>query len=286
MAYNSSHTGAQIDDAVGKVIEKSGIWDNKQDKIKGKKGQSVGFDENGHAVAQDAPTKGMTEAEADAKYLPLAGGEMTGPITLGDNTKLVVCSNYSGGANTVNMTDELFAIRNTAGPSSAESNAQVLVQTRNRVFKGGNPYEGVGYLGLMVKVIEKGFRGTGVTNAETLSFDLNGGLTTHVVDPSDERMPTPKSYVDKLKAKAHKVTLTVAGWNSSTKQQTVSVADVVADETAQQIIPMPAAASMSAYNGAGIQCTAQAAGKLTFTADTVPTADIQVFVTITPVQFS
>lgn len=34
MAYNSSHTGAQIDDAVGKVIEKSGTWDNKQDKIK------------------------------------------------------------------------------------------------------------------------------------------------------------------------------------------------------------------------------------------------------------
>ena len=47
-----------------------------------------------------------------------------------------------------------------------------------------------------------------------------------------------------LKTKAHKVTLTVAGWNSSTKQQTVAVADVVADETAQLILPMPAAASM------------------------------------------
>lgn len=89
-----------------------------------------------------------------------------------------------------------------------------------------------------------------------------------------------------LKTKAHKVTLTVAGWNSSTKQQTVSVADVVADETAQQIIPMPAAASMSAYNDAGIRCTAQAAGKLTFTADTVPTVAIAVYVTITPVSFS
>lgn len=86
--------------------------------------------------------------------------------------------------------------------------------------------------------------------------------------------------------KAHKVTLTVAGWNSSTKQQTVSVADVVADETAQQIIPMPAAASMATYNDAGIQCTAQAAGELTFTADTVPTASIDVYVTVTPVAFS
>ena len=86
--------------------------------------------------------------------------------------------------------------------------------------------------------------------------------------------------------KAHKVTLTVAGWNSSTKQQVVAVADVVADETAQQIIPMPAAASMGAYNDAGIQCTAQAAGKLTFTADTVPTVAVAVYVTITPVSFS
>lgn len=89
-----------------------------------------------------------------------------------------------------------------------------------------------------------------------------------------------------LKTKAHKVSLTVAGWDSSTKQQTVSVADVVADETAQLILPMPAAASMTAYNDAGIQCTAQAAGKLTFTADTVPTVAIDMYVTITPVSFS
>ncbi|RGC55195.1 hypothetical protein DXA94_11225 [Agathobaculum butyriciproducens] len=89
-----------------------------------------------------------------------------------------------------------------------------------------------------------------------------------------------------LKTKAHKVSLTVAGWDSSTKQQTVSVGDVVADETAQLILPMPAAACMPAYNDAGIQCTAQAAGKLTFTADTVPTASIDVYVTVTPVAFS
>lgn len=89
-----------------------------------------------------------------------------------------------------------------------------------------------------------------------------------------------------LKTKAHKVSLTVAGWDSSTKQQTVSVGDVVADETAQLILPMPAAASMTAYNDAGIQCTAQAAGKLTFQCETVPTASIDVYVTVTPVAFS
>lgn len=58
MAYNSSHTGAQIDDAVGKVIEKSGTWDNKQDKIKGKKGQYAGFTEDNVLGAVNAPSSG------------------------------------------------------------------------------------------------------------------------------------------------------------------------------------------------------------------------------------
>ena len=85
---------------------------------------------------------------------------------------------------------------------------------------------------------------------------------------------------------AHKVTLSTSGWNSSTKQQTVNCADVAVDETAQLILPMPAAASLSAYNDAGILCTGQGAGTLTFQCETVPTAAIDVYVTITPVNFS
>lgn len=129
-------------------------------------------------------------------YLPLSGGEMTGPITLGANSTLVKRTNTMGGTNAVSMTDFLFTARNTAGPNDASDNAQVLIQTRNKVSSGDNPYEGVDMLGLKVEVREKGFREAGITNTEQLTFDLNGGLTTHVVDPSDERMPTPKSYVD------------------------------------------------------------------------------------------
>ena len=58
MAYNSSHTGAQIDEAVGKVMEKSGTWDNKQDKIKGKKGQYAGFTADNVLGAVNAPSSG------------------------------------------------------------------------------------------------------------------------------------------------------------------------------------------------------------------------------------
>lgn len=77
---------------------------------------------------------------------------------------------------------------------------------------------------------------------------------------------------------AYKVTLTAAGWSSTDKTQTVNVTGVLADETKQLILPMPAVASMSAYTEAGIMCTGQATDKLTFTADTVPTVAIEVWV--------
>lgn len=54
MAYNSSHTGAQIDSAVGAVIEKEKTWDGKQDALTGTSGQVVGFDADGKPVAEDA----------------------------------------------------------------------------------------------------------------------------------------------------------------------------------------------------------------------------------------
>ena len=97
--------------------------------------------------------------------------------------------------------------------------------------------------------------------------------------PTSNSMATPKSYVDQYAPHATLVTLTVAGWNSTSKTQTVTVSGILADESEQLIIPMPATASMTAYNEAGIQCTGQAANSLTFTAETVPTAAISVYVT-------
>lgn len=118
---------------------------------------------------------------------------------------------------------------------------------------------------------------------------LTGALTLKG-EPTADLHASTKKYVDdsatKIKPKAHKVTLTVAGWDSTAKTQTVSVTGVLADETKQLILPTPTSASMSAYTEAGIMCTGQAAGKLTFTADTVPTAAIDVYVTVTPVAFS
>lgn len=53
---------------------------DKQDKLRGAAGQVVGFDESGNAVAQQAPAGGMTQAEADRRYLAVAGGIVTGQV--------------------------------------------------------------------------------------------------------------------------------------------------------------------------------------------------------------
>ena len=82
------------------------------------------------------------------------------------------------------------------------------------------------------------------------------------------------------------VTLSASGWNSSSKTHMVTVSGVLADETKQLITPTPAASSQAAYYNAGIRCTGQSENELTFTAKTIPTADLTVYVTIQGVSVS
>lgn len=77
--------------------------------------------------------------------------------------------------------------------------------------------------------------------------------------------------VDGLKPKRVSVTLPASGWNSSAKTQTVSVSGVTA---AANCIITAAPDSYMAYAKAGVRCTAQGAGTLTFACETVPTADV------------
>ncbi len=214
-------------------------------------------------------TSENAHADKFAKYLPLAGGKMTGAIMGGDEEGFLLKTwdntlngkRYVRGFGRFDASPAMQAFQFEEGGIKNGSQCSVTIDGISFVSMAGD-------------------------TRNTLDITPAGTRIPKVADPTTDTMPTPKSYVDKLKTKAHKVSLTVAGWDSSTKQQTVSVGDVVADETAQLILPMPAAASMTAYNDAGIQCTAQAAGKLTFTADTVPTASIDVYVTVTPVAFS
>ena len=81
---------------------------------------------------------------------------------------------------------------------------------------------------------------------------------------------------ESTKPKSVSITLPASGWSDST--QTVTVSGVLADETAQLIQPMPAMASQSAYYGAGVLCSSQAANSLTFTCQNVPTENLTVYV--------
>ena len=89
-----------------------------------------------------------------------------------------------------------------------------------------------------------------------------------------------------LRPTTRKVTLTASGWNSSTKQQTVTCSGVLSDATKQLLIPTPVnTAAGNPYDEASIQMVAQGANSVTFYADTVPTVIIGVYVTIYPINY-
>ena len=71
------------------------------------------------------------------------------------------------------------------------------------------------------------------------------------------------------------VTLTVAGWSDNS--QTVTASGVTANNA---VVVSPAPDSYVSYGEFGVYCSAQAAGTLTFTCDSVPTTDITVNVII------
>ena len=77
--------------------------------------------------------------------------------------------------------------------------------------------------------------------------------------------------VDGLKSKGVSVTLPASGWNANTKTQTVSVSGVTATVN---LIITAAPDSYIADAKAGVRCTAQGAGTLTFACETVPTSDV------------
>ena len=105
--------------------------------------------------------------------------------------------------------------------------------------------------------------------------DGSGGLAAATADVDYAMVPTTR-----------KVTLSASGWNSSTKQQTVTCSGVLSDATKQLLIPSPAnPAAGNPYDEASIQMVAQGANSVTFYADTVPMESIDVYVTIYPINY-
>ena len=184
----------------------------------------------------DKPSGGISQSEADARYLQLSGGTMTGPIgfpngsfikeepgVMGFNT-----AKFGAGSSSVDVTDGSVYIR--AG--------QV------------NYYFGGTY------------------------FDVDNKRIAGVASPLIDTDATPKSYVDALKPTRLTLTLSSSGWRGNS--QTIAVTGVITDTSAQDIdISCADKASADAWAAGGVWCSNPTqANRLTFTCTTPPTANI------------
>ncbi len=114
------------------------------------------------------------------------------------------------------------------------------------------------------------------STTKPIKGDGSGGLAAAVAE-SDYASPVFM----------RKVTLTAAGWDSSTKQQTVACTGIFADNTKQRIFCSAVDESYeSAWNTCFVQCAGHAADSLTFQCDEIPTVDVEVFVSTQPVSFA
>ena len=139
----------------------------------------------------------------------------------------------------------------------------------------------VGYSGAVVR------SSNGSVTLDGTQVDVSSKRIVNVATPTSNTDAANKAYVDSLKPKATKITLTVAGWDSTAKTQSVTVTGVSADATKQEIRVMPINAAIdSAYISNGVQCVAQAANSLTFGCDKIPTEAIDVYVVMQDVNYS
>lgn len=169
---------------------------------------------------------------------------------------------------------------------SVADTAQTGLNTH--IANKSNPH---GVTAAQVGADAKGAADTALTNAKKYTDqkiaaiptpDVSGQIETHntAENAHADKFAAVNAAIGNLTPSACKVTLTASGWDSTAKTQSATVSGVLEDESKQLIMPMPAGTSMSAYNEAGIQMTAQAANTVTFTADTVPSADIEVWVVV------
>lgn len=210
----------------------------------GTAGQLLGFTADNTVGAVDSPESGLTQEQADERYLQLSGGTIE-----------------------VDALSTALTLKNT----KSTGNVSDVNRSPYLNFETGNG-----------KVVNE-YIDFGSGRAEVAFYDLENDdfvAITGLLDPVDSADAANKSYVDSKAPTSVTITLSSSSWSSNT--QTVTVSGVSASETAQLITPTPAIASQSAYYEAGIMCTGQAANSLTFTCQTVPTSNLTVYVVIQP----
>lgn len=214
----------------------------------GSTGQVLTKTDDGQAW-QDAPETGMSQDDADARYLKLSGGTMTGDITLKDKGFI---ENAKG---TLGFDGVMIGQNN---PSSGGSGYARLEVQYGRIIFLPQSDEASKYVALSLN-----------------GFNLNG------IDILN--CPT----IEALKPKTATVTLTTAGWTQSGERYSQSVSCSIV-KTDSPIVLIDAALSgtdldadaeiLNAWAGPSAQKTEQGDGTLTFYSVEVPTVNIPVSV--------
>ena len=149
----------------------------------GTQGQLLGFTSDNTVGAVDAPESGLTQEQADERYLQLTGGTLTGEVDMGQNPIRNVSMIFGGTG---------FTIRSNG---TTAMNAYMLnISTSDGTYISG-----------------------GLTSS---SIDATN-ITVSNVGSGDTAVPN-KAYVDSKAPTSVTVTLTTSGWSSNTQTVTVS----------------------------------------------------------------
>ena len=187
---------------------------------------------------------GAAAASHTHDYLPLSGGTLTGNLTgkyiTGTWLQTTVTGDKAGNFATIDGEGWIYYRTPTEVLSDIGAAAASHNHSASNITSGTIP-------------IARG--GTGATNASSALTNLGA----------------------QAKVKTLTLSLTTAGWSATNKTQTKTASGVTASNV---VIISPTATSQDAYSAAGVKCTAQAANKLTFTCDTVPTEALSVNVVI------
>ena len=256
------------------------------------------------------PSSGLTQEQADQRYLKLSGGTMEDSAEIiGKN--LVISSNTiennDFGAFSVSGTSAIMQTQNQNSVSYVETmkaKSQMFAQNDTNSSAYSSVMADGGKVTLesvqddshkaYMELKHDGQIGFAFSSGETvhmLTVDASG---VNVFDPPTEGTNVVnKDYLEQAISDAGgtevETTLTVltaSGWDSNSKTQRAEVTGILADETKQLIQPVPAISSQQEYMAAGIMATEQSDGALIFTAKTVPNTDLRVYINIQSVKYS
>lgn len=256
------------------------------------------------------PSSGLTQEQADQRYLKLSGGTM-------EDSAEIIGNNLTISSNTLESKNlGVFSVSGTSAiMQSQNQNSVSYVETmkaKSQMF-AQNDTNSSAYSSVMAdggKVTLESVQDDShkaymeLKHDGQIGFAFSSGETVHMltVDASGVNVFDPptegtnvvnKDYLEQAISDAGgtevETTLTVltaSGWDSNSKTQRAEVTGILADETKQLIQPVPAISSQQEYMAAGIMATEQSDGALIFTAKTVPNTDLRVYINIQSVKYS